>query len=279
MYSWLDKAHSSTAPDELRYFTGNPGMREFVLNRPVEARGLPCSFYSDRGSHYWLTPEAEGKVDKQHLTPFGAAMKRLGIDTHLLPGSARTFGTGVRHASRQVSERTCAGGHPRTGRSEPLPTPEVSTGVQRPKFTVPAREEGTAFVAWIGGDLSEQLCERHERGVGADNSVKFEKLNLQIPADRHRYHYVKAKVQVHRAPDRRLSVFHGPRKLADYTPEGKEVTPEAALKRSPERQPTVRRALPTAYGLRPPAVGRARTKADNSKTDKSDKSKTRDSSC
>jgi hypothetical protein len=61
--------------------------------------------------------------------------------------------------------------------------------------------------------------------------VKFERLSLQIPADRHRCHYVKAKVQVHRTPDGRLSVYHGPRKLADYTPEGKEVKPEAALKR------------------------------------------------
>jgi hypothetical protein len=79
------------------------------------------------------------------------------------------------------------------------------------QFAVPAREEGTACVAWIGGDLSEQRCEHHERMVGANNRVKFEKLNLQIPVNRHRCHYVKAKVQVHRTPDGRLSVFHGPR--------------------------------------------------------------------
>lgn len=30
----------------------------------IEQRGLFCSFYSDRGSHYWHTPEAGGKVDK-----------------------------------------------------------------------------------------------------------------------------------------------------------------------------------------------------------------------
>ena len=29
----------------------------------LEARGLFCSFYSDRGSHYWHTPEAGGKVE------------------------------------------------------------------------------------------------------------------------------------------------------------------------------------------------------------------------
>jgi hypothetical protein len=41
--------------------------------------------------------------------------------------------------------------------------------------------------------------------------------------DKHRCHYVKAKVEVHRYPDGRMAVFHGPRKLADYTAEGKEV--------------------------------------------------------
>ena len=45
-------------------------------------------------------------------------------------------------------------------------------------------------------------------------------LKLQIPADRHRMHFVKAKVRVHRRPDGELAVFHGPRKLADYTPDG-----------------------------------------------------------
>jgi hypothetical protein len=50
--------------------------------------------------------------------------------------------------------------------------------------------------------------------------VRFAGLVLQIPADRHRCHYVKAKVRVHRYANGNLAVFHGPRKLADYNPEG-----------------------------------------------------------
>ena len=46
----------------------------------IEKQGLFCSFYSDRGSHYWHTPEAGGKVDKHNLTQFGQAMRRLGIE-------------------------------------------------------------------------------------------------------------------------------------------------------------------------------------------------------
>jgi hypothetical protein len=91
------------------------------------------------------------------------------------------------------------------------------------EFAVPAREEGCAFVPWIGGPLDDILCEQIERTVGNDNCVKFAGMSLRIPADRHRCHYVKAKVRVHRYPDGSLAIFHGPRKLARYTTEGKPV--------------------------------------------------------
>ena len=68
------------------------------------------------------------------------------------------------------------------------------------------------------------MCEQYERTVGSDNCVRFETLILQIPADRHRCHYVKAKVRVHHYANGHLAVFHGPRKLADYNAEGKVIT-------------------------------------------------------
>ena len=89
------------------------------------------------------------------------------------------------------------------------------------EFACPAQEQGTAFVPWIGGNLDDILCEQFDRTVGNDNCVRFERLVLQIPADRHRCHYVKAKVRVHCYADGNLAVFHGPRKLADYNQEGK----------------------------------------------------------
>jgi hypothetical protein len=57
------------------------GMSSFQgVQEVIEKHGLFASFYSDRGSHYWYTPEAGCKVDKQNLTQFGQAMKRLGIE-------------------------------------------------------------------------------------------------------------------------------------------------------------------------------------------------------
>ena len=52
--------------------------------------------------------------------------------------------------------------------------------------------------------------------VGNDNTVRYRGRVLQIPEDRHRHHYVKARVRVHEYPDGRLAIFHGPRRLAVY---------------------------------------------------------------
>ena len=45
----------------------------------LQTKGRFCSFYSDRGSHYWHTSETGGKVGKTNPTLLGGAMKRLGI--------------------------------------------------------------------------------------------------------------------------------------------------------------------------------------------------------
>ena len=46
----------------------------------IEAKRLFCFFYTDRGAHYWHTPKAGGKVDKDNLTQVGRAMRKLGIE-------------------------------------------------------------------------------------------------------------------------------------------------------------------------------------------------------
>ena len=187
----------------------------------IEQKGLFSSLYTDRGSHYWYTPEAGGKVDKTQLTQFGRAMKQLGIE--MIPAyspeargrSERAFRT---HQGRLPKELAVAG----------ITTLEAANryleDVYRPAFNAEFRqeaaEEGSAFVAFLGGALDDILCEQFERTVGHDNCIRFEGLVLQIPADRHRCHYVKAKVRVHRYMDRTLGIFHGPRKLAHYEANG-----------------------------------------------------------
>lgn len=190
----------------------------------IAARGLFSSFYSDRGSHYWHTPEAEGKVDRQKLTQFGRAMKQLGID--MIPAyspeargrSERAFGT---HQGRLPQELALAGITSMAQANRYLAA--VYMPAFNAEFAQPAMEEGSAFVPWIGGSLEDILCEQFERTVSADNCVRFEGMILQIPADKHRCHYVKARVRVNRYANGAIALFHGPRGLAYFAPDGSPI--------------------------------------------------------
>jgi transposase len=192
------------------------GVREVI-----ESRGLFASLYTDRGSHYWHTPEAGGKVDKENLTQFGRAMARLGIEMiaayspEARGRSERAFRT---HQDRLPKELVASGITDMDEANRYLK--ELYQPAFNAEFMQPAQEDGSAFVPWLGGSLDGILCEQFERVVGKDNCVAFEGMKLQIPADRHRMHYVKLKVRVHRHPDGRLALFHGPRCLARYDAEG-----------------------------------------------------------
>ena len=193
------------------------GVREVI-----EAKGLFCSLYTDRGSHCWTTPEAGGKVDKGSLTQFGRAMAQLGIE--MVPAyspeargrSERAFGT---HQGRLPKELALAGATDMESANRYLA--EVCRPAFNAEFAQPAREPGSAFVPCRDlAALDDVLCEVHERAAGRDNCVRFNGLALQLPADRHRAHYMKARVKVRRHADGTLSVWHGPRRLAKYASTG-----------------------------------------------------------
>ena len=195
------------------------GVKEVILQR-----GLFCSFYSDRGSHYWHTPEAGGKVDKNNPTQFGRAMHQLGIEMiaayspEARGRSERAFQT---HQDRLVNELKFHGITTMEKANQYLDT------VYRPafnaRFTEKPAEEGSAFVPWIGNNLDDYLSEHFERTVGRDNCVSFERLTLQIPSDNYRFNYIKTKVRIHRYADRSLALFYGPRKLATYDRQGQVI--------------------------------------------------------
>ena len=45
-----------------------------ALSEVIAAEGLFGSLYADRATHYWHTPEAGGKVDKDKVTQVGRAL-------------------------------------------------------------------------------------------------------------------------------------------------------------------------------------------------------------
>ena len=75
----------------------------------------------------------------------------------------------------------------------------------------------------------EILCIQEERTVGHDNTVKWQRLSLQLPPSRLRAHFVKASVRVHEYPDGGLAVFWGPHRLGSYGADGVLLPSEPAV--------------------------------------------------
>ena len=172
------------------------------MREVIEGHGLFSSLYTNRGSHYWNTPEVGGKVDKNNPTQFGRAMRQLGIEMiaayspQARGRSERMFRT---HQDRLPKELAAAGITEMAAANRYLK--EVYLPGFNAEFKHCAMEPGTAFVPWVGRDLSDILCEYHQRMVGNDNCVVFEAVKLQLPKDGVRLHYVRVKVRVHRYPD------------------------------------------------------------------------------
>jgi transposase len=193
-------------------------------------KGLPSSLYSDRGSHYFLTPKAGEEVDKERLTQVGRALKQLGVEH--IPAyspeargrSERMFGT---LQGRLAKELALA------GITEKEAANAYIRGVYLPehnaRFAKAPEVEESAFVRMSHPEsLAEYLCIEEERVVNRDNTVAYESLKLQLPESRMRAHYVKARVKVRRYPNGTLSIFHGPKLLARYDAEGKLLIAETA---------------------------------------------------
>ena len=191
------------------------------LQEVIKTKGLFSSLYTDRGSHYWLTEEAGGKVDKSRPTQVHRALQQLGVT--LIPAyspeargrSERAFRT---LQDRLPKELALAGITEMAAANQYLATHFLPAHNQR--FAVAAPEVGTAFIPWVGPHLAEILCVHEERVVAKDNTVHYQGTILQIPQDPHRFHYVKVTVRVHAYPDGTLAVFHGPRCLARYHADG-----------------------------------------------------------
>lgn len=217
------------------------------LQTVIETQGLFSSLYTDRGTHYWYTEEAGGKVDKTRLTQVHRALQQLGI-TLIAAYSPEARGRSERVfrtlQDRLPKELALAGITDMAAANQFLRDRFVPAYNQR--FAVPAAESGTAFVPWIGSNLPDLLCVQEERVVANDNTVRYQGRSLQIPQDRHRYHYVKVTVRVHAYPDGTLAVFHGPRCLARYTTEGQLLTPDATPAR--HKDPTPRSRVRSSVG-------------------------------
>lgn len=198
-----------------------------ALHEVIVAQGLFSSLYVDRGSHYWHTEEAGGKVDKMRLTQVHRALQQLGIT--LIPAYSPEARGRCERVFRTLQDRLpkelALAGITQMAAANRFLRDRFLVAYNR-RFAVSAAEAGTAFVPWIGSNLAEILCVQAERIVANDNTVRYQGRCLQIPPDPHRFHYVKSTVRVHEYPDGTLAVFHGPRCLARYHADGQLMAPE-----------------------------------------------------
>ncbi len=103
------------------------------LREVVEQRGLFCALYSDRASHFFLTPKAGEGVDRQQLTQVGRAMKEL--EMQMIPAYSPRLAGGPQRAQLWDLARASAAGTPAArdhhgGRGQPFPAPELYRRVQ-----------------------------------------------------------------------------------------------------------------------------------------------------
>jgi transposase len=196
-----------------------------ALREVIECKGLFCALYSDRGSHFWLTPKAGGKVDPHRLTQVGRALRELGVQ--MIPAYSPQ--------ARGRSERsfgTWQGRLPQELRLHGITTVEAANQFLQGhyiaefnrRFQVPAAQRGSAFIACRRKDLDLIFALQFERTVNRDNTVSFQNLALQIERVRWRGTLAGCTVTLHQHLDGTLSITHGPHRLARYTAAGVPIT-------------------------------------------------------
>jgi transposase len=216
------------------------------------AKGLPSSLYTDRGSHYFHTPHADGPVDKNRLTQVGRALKHLGIEH--IPAyspqargrSERMFGTLQDRLIKELAKADI-----RDSDAANAWIRDVYLPGHNARFAKPAALDESAFVAADPALLAETLCIEEERVVARDNTVAYDSRRLQLPASNMRAHYVKARVKVREYPDGALAVFHGPRRLARYDAQGEEIAAAPTTPSVTPCSPPSRRGLSRPEFVKP----------------------------
>jgi transposase len=203
------------------------------LKEVIERKGVFCAMYSDRGSHFWLTPKVGGKVDYHRRTQVGRALHELGVQ--MIPAyspqargrSERNFGTWQGRLPQELRLRQL-----RTlGAANRFLREDYIAEFNR-RFQVAPRQRGNAFVPCRSRDLERIFSLQFERSVNRDNTVSFQNLSLQIERVRWRATLAGCQVVVHQHLNGTLSLTHGPHCLGRYDADGRPLPGKASTELS-----------------------------------------------
>src|SRR6202051_4881086 len=199
------------------------------LKEVIERKGVFCALYSDRGSHFWLTPKVGGKVDYHRRTQVGRALHELGVQ--MIPAyspeargrSERNFGTWQGRLPQELRLHQLG----TLGAANRFLREDYIAEFNR-RFQVASRQRGNAFVSCRGRDLERIFSLQFERSVNRDNTVSFQNLSLQIERVHWRATLAGCQVVVHQHLDGTLSLTHGPHCLGRYDGGGAPLPPKAS---------------------------------------------------
>jgi hypothetical protein len=214
-----------------------------ALREVIEREGLFCALYSDRASHFFVTPKTGEPVDKSRLTQVGRALKELGVQ--MIPAyspqargrSERSFGT---WQSRLPQELRLAA----------IPTVQAANRFLRERyvdefnarFTVKAAERGTAFRRCGRSDLDWIFAIQTDRVVSKDNTVAIRDQWWQLDKTRWRHSLAGQTVTIHQHLDGTVSIRYGPHVVG----RGKDGAVENQPQVSPRSLDPKRTHFPTA---------------------------------
>lgn len=187
------------------------------LRSVIEQQGVFCALYSDRASHFFLTPKAGEPVDHHRLTQVGRSLRELGIQ--MIPAySPQARGRSERGFS------TWQGRLPQELRLRQIKTmAEANRFLQEQyvqqfnqRFSKPASQRGTAFVPVRRKDLDLVFSLQHERVVARDNTVSFANQTWQLERCKLRATLSGCRVTIHEHLDQTVSITFGPHLVGRY---------------------------------------------------------------
>jgi hypothetical protein len=182
-----------------------------ALREVIERKGLFCALYSDRASHFFVTPKAGERVDKTRLTQVGRALRELGVQ--MIPAYSPQA-----RGRMERSYCTWQGRLPQELRLAGARTVEAANQFLRERyivefnrmFAVQPAESGTAFRPCPRRDLDWVFSIQTERVVGKDNTVAIRDQWWQLDKTRWRHTLAGQTVTIHQHLDGKVSIRYGP---------------------------------------------------------------------
>ena len=193
-----------------------------ALREVVESKGVFCSLYSDRGSHFFVTPKAGEAVDKRRLTQVGRAMRELNIE--MIPAyspqargrSERNFGTWQNRLPQELRLRSSS----HLEDANRFLREHYIAEFNR-MFAQPAREKGTAFRPCDRKDLDQVFSIQTERMVAKDNTIAIRDRHWQLDRTPFRHTLADCRVTICEHLNGTVSVRWGPHVVGRFDADGR----------------------------------------------------------